>query len=161
MATIKDKHLIFAKKGAGTTTSGKALPSLTIGRGDGDRHSWQRQKRDGQEGVSASWHDKKGAKRKTFTVGEEDGAKKLRKVYPDEASAKRAALAERDRLKRAPATMDVKLALGRAEAMPEARVKVSGYKDEIDATTWLISEVTHRLDKSGGFTTDLKMETAP
>lgn len=161
VATIKDKHLIFAKKGAGTTTSGKALPSLTIRRGDGDRHSWQRQKRDGQEGVSASWHDKKGAKRKTFTVGKEDGAKKLRKVYPDEASAKRAAIAERDRLKRAPATMDVKLALGRADAMPEARVKVSGYKDEIDATTWLISEVTHRLDKAGGFSTDVKMETAP
>jgi uncharacterized protein len=161
VATIKDKHLIFAKKGAGTTTSGKALQSLTIRRGDGDRHNWQRQKRDGQEGVSASWHDKKGAKRKTFTVGKEDGAKKLRKVYPDEASAKRAALAERDRLKRAPATMDVKLALGRADAMPEARVKVSGYKDEIDATTWLISEVTHRLDKAGGFTTDVKMETAP
>ncbi|MDG2515632.1 hypothetical protein P7B04_23465 [Sphingobium yanoikuyae] len=40
-------------------------------------------------------------------------------------------------------------------------MKVSGYKDEIDATTWLISEVTHRLDKSGGFTTDIKMETAP
>ena len=34
------------------------------------------------------------------------------------------------------------------------------YKDEIDATTWLISEVTHRLDKAGGFTTDVKMETA-
>ena len=161
VATIKDKHLIFARKGAGTTTSGKALPTLTIRRTDGDRHNWQRQKRDGQEGVTASWHDKKGAKRQTFTVGKADGAKKLRKVYPDEASAKRAAIAERDRLKRAPATFDMKLALGRADAIPEARVKVSGYKDEIDAATWLISEVTHQLDKAGGFTTDVKMETAP
>lgn len=65
------------------------------------------------------------------------------------------------RIKRAPATLDMKLALGRADAIPEARVTVSGYKDEIDATTWLIAEVTHRLDKSGGFVTDLKMETAP
>ncbi|MDG2513215.1 contractile injection system protein, VgrG/Pvc8 family [Sphingobium yanoikuyae] len=109
VATIKDKRLIFARKGAGATTSGKALPTLTIRRADGDRHNWQRQKRDGQEGVTASWHDKKGAKRQTFTVGKEDGAKKLRKVYPDEASAKRAAIAERDRLKRAPATFDMKL----------------------------------------------------
>ena len=54
VATIKDKHLIFARKGAGTTTSGKALPTLTIRRTDGDRHNWQRQKRDGQEGVTAS-----------------------------------------------------------------------------------------------------------
>lgn len=161
VATIKDKHLIFARKGAGTTTSGKAMPTLTIRRGDGDRHNWQRQKRDGQEGVTASWHDKKGAARKTFTVGKADGAKKLRKIYPDEASAKRAAIAERDRLKRAPATLDMKLALGRADAIPEARVTVSGYKDEIDATTWLISEVTHGLDKAGGFATEIRMETAP
>jgi len=26
---------------------------------------------------------------------------------------------------------------------------------------WLITEVMHRLDKAGGFTTDVKMETAP
>ena len=161
VATIKDKHLIFSRKGAGTTPSGKAMPTLTIRRRDGDRHNWQRQKRDGQEGVTASWHDKKGAKRQTFTVGKEDGAKKLRKIFPSEAAAKRAALAERDRMKRAPATFDMKLALGRADAIPEARVKASGYKDEIDATTWLIAEVTHRLDKAGGFTTDVKMETAP
>lgn len=161
VATIKDKHVIFARKGAGATTSGKALPTLMIRRTDGDRHNWQRQKRDGQEGVTASWHDKKGAKRQTVTVGKADGAKKLRKIHPDEASAKRAALAERDRLKRAPATFDMKLALGRADAIPEIRVKVSGYKDEIDATTWLISEATHRLDKAGGFVTEVKMETAP
>jgi len=161
VATIKDKHLIFARKGAGTTTSGKPLPTLTITRRSGDGHNWQRQKRDGQEGVSASWHDRKGAKRQTFTVGEKDGAKKLRKVYPDEASAKRAALAERDRLKRAPATLDYRLALGRADAMPEARVRVTGFKDEIDATTWLIADVTHNLDKNGGFTTSLKLEVAP
>ncbi|QDC38392.1 contractile injection system protein, VgrG/Pvc8 family [Sphingobium fuliginis] len=161
VATIKDKHMIFARKGAGTTTSGKALPTLTITRRDGDGHTWSRQKRDGQEGVTASWHDKKGAKRQTFTVGKEDGAKKLRKVYSDEASAKRAAIAERDRIKRAPATFDMKLALGRPDAFPETRVKASGFKDEIDATTWLIAEVTHRLDNSGGYATDLRMETAP
>jgi phage protein D len=110
--------------------------------------------------VTASWHDKKTAKRQTFTVGDQDGAKKLRKVYPDEASARRAAVAERDRLKRAPATLDLTLPLGRPDAMPEARVTVSGYKDQIDATTWLITELTHRLDKGGGYQASLKMEVA-
>ena len=161
VATIKAGNLIFAAKGAGTTSSGKQLPTLSISRAMGDSHSWQRQKRDGQEGVSASWHDRKGAKKQTITVGKEDGAKKLRKTYPDAASARRAAQAERDRLKRAPATLDLKLALGRPDAAPESRVKVSGYKSEIDATTWLIAEVTHRLDKGGGFTTDIRLETAP
>ena len=161
VATIKDKNLIFSPKGAGTTTSGKTLPTLTIRRDQAGSHNWQRQKRDGQAGVTASWHDKGAAKRKTVTVGEGDDAKKLRKVYPDEASAKRAANAERDRLKRAPATLDINLPLGRADAMPEARVTVSGYKAQIDATAWLITEVTHRLDKSGGYQGSLRMETAP
>lgn len=161
VATIKDKHLIFAPKGGGQTSDGKPLPTLTIRRRDGDGHSWQRQKRDGQEGVSASWHDKKAAQRKTTTVGKADGAKKLRKVYPDEASARRAAAAESARLKRTPATFDMKLALGRPDAYPETRVSVVGFKDVIDAATWLISEVTHRLDKGGGYRTDLRMESAP
>ncbi|WP_083951153.1 contractile injection system protein, VgrG/Pvc8 family [Sphingobium abikonense] len=160
VATIKDKHLIFAPKGAGQTSTGQALPTLTIRRRDGDRHQWQRQKRDGQEGVTATWHDRGSAKRQTVTMGAEDGAKKLRKVYPDQASARRAASAERDRIKRAPATFDMKLALGRPDAVPEARIAVTGFKAEIDATQWLVSEVTHRLDKAGGFTTDIRMETA-
>lgn len=161
VATIKDKHLIFTPKGGGQTSTGVALPGLTIQRRAGDRHSWQRQKRDGQEGVTASWHDRKAAKRQTVTIGKAEGAKKLRKVYSDEASAKRAATAETARLKRAPATFDMTLALGRADAYPEARVTVSGFKDVVDNATWVLSEVVHRLDKSGGFQTDVRMETAP
>jgi len=62
---------------------------------------------------------------------------------------------------RAPATFDMKLALGRADLIPEARAKVTGFKDVIDGTTWLVSEVSHRLDKGGGFTTSAKLECAP
>lgn len=159
VATIKEAHLIFAPKGAGQTTTGAPLPALSITRRSGDGHSWQRQKRDGQQGVIASWHDRKAAKRRSVTVGAAKGAKKLRKVYPDEASARRAAVAERGRLKRAPETFDIRLALGRADVVPEARVTVSGFKGEIDGAAWLVAEVAHRLDKGGGFATDLRMET--
>ena len=160
VATIKDKRLLFTRKGASTTASGTALPALTIRRRDGDRHSWALQTREGQEGVTASWHDRKGAKKRAITVGKKDGAKRLRRVYPDEASAKRAAIAERGRLARSPASLDFTLALGRADAYPEQRVTVTGFKDEIDAARWLITEVTHRLDQNG-FGTALKLETAP
>jgi hypothetical protein len=158
VATIKDGKLIFARKGAGTTTSGTALPSLTIRRSAGDGHNWQRQKRDGQAGVTASWHDRKAAKRQTVTVGEKDGAKRLRKTFADEVSAHRAATAEQARLKRAPATLDMRLALGRADIYVDLRARVTGIKAGIDGT-WLISEVTHNLDNGGGFTTALEMET--
>lgn len=157
VATIKDKTLIFAPIGAGQTSTGRTLPTITLRRRDGDGHSWQRQTRDGQAGVTASWHDRKGAKRKTVTVGKADGAKRLRKTYPDEATAKRAATAEHDRLQRAPATLDMSLALGRADVIPELRADVGGIKAGIDGM-WLISEVTHRLDKSDGFFTTIKLE---
>jgi len=95
------------------------------------------------------------------TVGENQGVKRLRKTCASEAEAKQAAIAERDRLKRTPASLDLTLALGRPDACPEQRVKISGFKPEIDAITWLIAEVSHRLDSNGGFTTDLRLETAP
>lgn len=157
VATVKDGNLIFARKGAAQTPGGTAKPTIAITRRSGDGHNWQRQKRDGQAGVTATWHDRKAAKRQTVTVGEKDGAKRLRKTYPDEASAKRAATAERDRIKRAPATFDCKLAPGRPEIYVDLRATVSGFKAGIDGA-WLISEVTHSLDSSG-FTTALKMET--
>jgi phage protein D len=161
VATIKTGTLIFARKGAGTTSTGQPLPTLALTRRSGDGHSWQRQTRDGQAGVTAHWHDRKAARRQSITVGQAEGgkaAKTLRKVYPDAASAQRAATAEHTRLKRAPATLDMRLALGRPDAIPEARVTVTGFKPEIDATPWLITETTHRLDNAGGFITDLKME---
>lgn len=160
VATIKAATLIFARKGTGKTASGAPLPALAITRRDGDGHSWSRQKRDGQAGVCASWHDRGEAKRQTFTVGDAKGAKKLRKVYASEADARRAAIAERDRLQRAPASLDLNLSLGRPDAMPEAPVSVLGFKPEIDATAWIIAEVTHRLD-AGGLVSALKLENGP
>lgn len=161
VATIKAGCLIFTRKGAGTTPGGKPIPLLTIHRKEGDRHRWSRQTQDEKAGVTAYWHDTGEAKRQSVTVGEKQGAKRLRRTFASEAEAKRAALAERDRLKRSPATLDLQLAFGRPDAYPEQRVKVSGFKPEIDAATWLITEVSHRLDSNGGFTTDLRMETAP
>jgi phage protein D len=73
-------------------------------------------------------------------VGKAEGAKPLRKTYPDAASAQRAAKAEHTRLKRAPATLDMRLALGRPDAIPEARVTLAASNPKIDATPWLITE---------------------
>ncbi|MEK7454058.1 MAG: contractile injection system protein, VgrG/Pvc8 family [Pseudomonadota bacterium] len=160
VATIKDGKLIFARKGAGTTTSGTALPTLAIRRSAGDGHNWQRQKRDGQASVTASWHDRKEAKRQTVTVGEKNGAKRLRKTFADEASARRAATAEQARLKRAQAKLDMRLALGRADIYVDLRAHVIGIKAGIDGE-WLIDEVTQTVDRESGFTTALRMEAAP
>jgi phage protein D len=87
-------------------------------------------------------------------------ARKLRKTYPDEASARRAATAEHTRLKRAPPPSTCASPWAAPTPSPKP-ASPSPASNPIDATPWLITEVTHRLDNTGGFITELKMEVAP
>jgi hypothetical protein len=159
VATIKGGSLIFAPVGSGQTATGKPLPAVTLRKRDGDRHSYRLAKREDAGGVTASWHDRKAGRKKDVTVGEEKGARKLSRTYATEADARAAAQAARKRAKRAPATFDYTLALGRADLAPEQKVTVQGFKGEIDGTAWLISEVAHSLGDRG-FATALKLERA-
>lgn len=157
VATIKAGTLILSPIGSGMTPSGRALPQLTVKRSDGDRHSFRIEKRDEAAGVTATWHDRSAAKRKSVTVGKAEGAKKLRKVHSTEEDARTAAKAESGRSARSGRSLDLTLALGNAAVYPEQRVKVEGFKAEIDAGGWLLSEVTHSITDRG-FATSLKLE---
>lgn len=159
VATVKRGALILAPVGAGTTTSGKALPAVTIRRRDGDRHSYRVEKREEAAGVTASWHDRKGAKKQTVTVGEAEGARHLSRTYGSASEARAAASAAKARADRRPSSLDLTPALGRPDLAPEQRVSVKGYKAEIDATEWLIAEVRHDLTDRG-YVTTLKLESA-
>lgn len=157
VATVKDGKLIFAPIGAGTTAGGRPIPAGTIHRRAGDRHSYQLRKREEAKGVTAAWHDRDGARQRTVTVGEQSGARRLSRVYGSEAEARRAAGAARSRAARGERKLSFDLALGRADLYPERTVRVSGFKPEIDAVSWLIVEVSHKVDGQG-FTTSLQME---
>ena len=156
VATIKRGSLLFSPIGAGTTPTGKPLPTIEISRRDGDRHNFKIAKREEATGVTASWHDRRGAKKQKVTVGTEEGAKHLSRTYASEPEARRAAEAEKNRSARAPLSLNLLLSLGRAAIYPEQRVKVAGFKTEINAVHWLISEVSHRI--GNGFTTELSLE---
>ncbi len=79
-------------------------------------------------------------------------------MYATEATAHAAAKAEAARRKRAPATLDLDLALGRPDLYPERKLTVTGFKPDIDGRHWLIVEVDHRFD-GGGLRTRLKLES--
>jgi len=159
VATIKAGCLIFAPIGAGITATGKPLPGITIRRRDGDRHSYRVDKREAAGKVVAEWHDRKGARKKKVEVGSGDGAeRKLSRVYASAAEARRAATAESRRAGRAPRSLDLTLALGRAEISPELPASAIGYKADIDTQPWLVEEVRHQLDDRGGFTTAMKLQ---
>lgn len=161
VATVKDGKLLFAPKGNGTTSTGQSIPDLSLTRTAGDRHDWARVERETYDGAEARWHDQGSATRRTEHAGGSGGGgkrKRIRKVYASQADAQAAASAEAQRIARAAAEFSLDLALGRADVYPDRAVKVSGWKPEIDAATWLIAEVSHSIDR-GGFRTKLKMET--
>ena len=61
------------------------------------------------------------------------------------------------RIRRGLAEFSLTLATGRPDLYPETPISVRGFKAEIDAESWLIAEVAHRLD-GGGYTCSLKLE---
>ncbi len=159
VATIKDGRLILKPMADRATVSGAALPPVTIRRREGDRHDYQVQKQEDAAGVSADWHDRGSAKKKTVTIGKADGARKLSRTYASETDARAAAKAEAGRAARQPRTLSLSLALGRPDLKPETPVTVSGFKAAIDAQRWVLAEVTHTLGDRG-FATGLKLESA-
>ncbi|MFK3888502.1 contractile injection system protein, VgrG/Pvc8 family [Sphingomonas sp. NPDC079357] len=158
-ATVKAGALIFAPIGKALTATGAAIPALTITRRDGDRHSFSIEKREAAGAVEAAWHDRRSARKQVVTVG--DGApRRLARTYASEAAARAAAQAELGRAARAPRKLDLGLALGRLEIYPDRPVTVRGFKAVIDATRWIVSDVTHELFAGRGFETALTLENA-
>ncbi len=51
----------------------------------------------------------------------------------------------------------MQLAEGDPRLMPETPVRLRGWKAEIDATPWIVTEVTHELG-DGGFTSSVQLE---
>lgn len=157
VATVKAGKLIFMACASGQSPGGGEIGTSTLTRIDGDKHSWKESDRGAYSGVIAEWHDRAGAERKKAVAGNEDNAKRLTRVYATEAAALRAAEAEYKRLKRGAAEFSLSLARGRPDLFPEKRLTVSGFKPQIDASGWLITEARHTLNGSG-FTTALQME---
>ena len=161
VGTVKNGKLIFAPIGQGTTATGKAIPAITLTRRDNDTFSYRRADRNrNYDGVEANYRDQNKAKRTLVTVGGTKNPKRLKKIYGNEQDARRAVEAENKRIKRSAAQMDYGLALGMAEIYPDQKVTVLGMKAEISHQKWLVDEVQHTLDGSGGFKTRLILEAA-
>ena len=61
------------------------------------------------------------------------------------------------KIQRGVAEFSITLAVGRPDLYPETPAVVQGFKPEIDAEAWLITEVSHKLD-SGGYTASIQFE---
>jgi len=157
VATVKGGALIFAPRGATTTPSGKELPSLTITRQQCSSVTWRRAAREkAYDGAEAQWHDQDAGQRKTVAAGGSN-RRRLKRVYPSEATAHAAAQAETGRLGRVSATVDVTLPYGDARAVPGTKVALSGFRPHIDKEAWKISSADYDHG-ANGFSTKLALE---
>ncbi len=180
IATVKNGCLLFILPGGGVTASGRALPSFALTRSDGDSHRFRIADRQAYTGVKAYWLDLKFGQKKAVNVkkrnaqttqkpeksssreggymeGAEGNVYVLRKTYPNEEAARRAAAARWQQLQRGAAEFSITLARGRADLYPEMHGTVSGFKSDIDNQDWIISRIEHVIDDSG-FTTRLELE---
>ncbi|EJL88023.1 phage late control D family protein [Pantoea sp. GM01] len=182
VACIKDGNLLFIRQGQGKTASGKVLPAITLVRKDGDGHRFTLADRDAYTGVIASWlhtrePDKKPeatvkrkrrkpaaqkkepeAKQGDYLIGTDENVLVLSRTYANRANAERAAKMQWERLQRGVATFSIQLARGRADLYTEMPVKVSGFKQQIDAGEWIITTLTHGLSAENGYTTSIELE---
>jgi hypothetical protein len=158
LCMAKNGQLLFMPMNGGVTAGGTAIPSITLKRGVGDTHRYLIADREEFTGVIAFWSDLDEAERKEILVGSSENAKRLRHTYATEGDAIQAASAELKRLQRKHAEFTLELAEGRADIYPETPVIAEGYKPEIDATPWIIDEVTHQFTNSG-YTCEIKMQT--
>lgn len=159
IAAVKAGRLLFTLAGEALTASGQRMPSITLTRSDGDQYRYTLTDRDSYSGVRAYWNDTRGAERKIVLAGSGDNAKQLRPTYASESDALTAARAEWRRIQRGGGEFELTLAHGRADILPESPLTVNGFKPEIDATPWLVTEVEHSLGDSG-FGTRIRCEVS-
>lgn len=83
--------------------------------------------------------------------------KTLRHLYATEIGAWSGARGAFKKIQRGVAEFSITLAVGRPDLYPETPALVKGFKPEIDAEAWLITEVSHKID-SGGYTASIQFE---
>jgi len=157
VCTVKKGCLVFLRTGSRTNASGQAFAAVQIVRKSGDQHRYHQAERTAYSGVRARWHSTEGAADGSVLAGTDEDTKDLKETYAREQDAIHGARSEMQRIRRGLSTFTLTLALGRPELMPQSPVSVTGFKPEIDKTSWLVKTVEHSLGE-GGFTTRLEME---
>ncbi|OKP03940.1 phage late control D family protein [Xenorhabdus eapokensis] len=182
IATIKNGYLLFIRSGQNKTVSGRPLPVVMITRQSGDGYRFSLADRSAYTGVSASWLNtrepkkkdnvtvkrkrrktsqanpqKKEEKQGDYLAGSEGNVLVLKHTYANRSNAERAAKAEWQKIQRGVASFSIQLAKGQPELFPEMKIKVSGFKPEIDKAEWTLVTVTHTLNDSG-LTSALELE---
>lgn len=148
--------LVLAKRGESKSVGGETLAPVFLVPGDCSAFRLVLAKRETAGMVVAYWHAVKQAKRNEVKVGRGEPVRRLKQYYPTEEMALAAARADLSRRQRAQETVSLSCT-GSPLIAAEAPLTLAGFRPGVDGQ-WLISRVTHRLDKSSGYSCDVEAE---
>lgn len=160
LATVKNGHLLFVPIGYTKSLSGVDFPILYIDRSETDRFSYDLGDRDSRyTGVAAKYQSINTGRTRKVLVGGEGYVRTLKEQFPNEDEARSNANAEWKKLQRGSVTMSLSLAKGRMQIAPNHKVVLTGFRDEINQTSWITGDIDHSLGDNG-LTTEVKLESA-
>lgn len=157
IATMKDGHLVFARKGKGMTTSGIVMPVVTIGLDDlyGEDAMRLRGCARARYGtIRAYWHDPKTASRKKVEKAGDGAVLEIPELFQSEDEAKAAIDGKRNSLDREEEKLSLKI-IGRYAVQAEANMTVAGVDRDANGM-WSIDSVTHTFSGTEIYTTDIE-----
>lgn len=157
--SIKDGRLVFAKRGAGQSASGKALTGLVITPAKLVTGSCRVtfSTRSVYRTVKASWMDRTTGRKRSVTVQGDDTSDaefEIGQPFATREEAKAAAEAKAGSLGRKKLQFTATL-LGDPSIRAGAPCQFAGVRPGVDGLSLLIEEATHRFSKTGGYTTDI------
>jgi hypothetical protein len=148
-------RLVMAKRGESLTASGKPMPVLALTPKKVSRWRYRNSTREKAGSVVAVYQDLGQGKPVECTAGEGEPVQRIKRRFPNQAAAQKAAEAELQRLQRAGRSLSVSMP-GDPDAMAEAKLRAAGFRPYVDGE-WLITKATHSLD-SGGYRTSVEAE---
>lgn len=159
-ATVKvaDKRLVIAKRAAGKTASGKDLPPVSISSDQCQSWSCTFESRTKYVGVIAYYHDNGAAQRKSVSAGKGSPKLTLKNSYSSRGEAEAAAKSKLQSLNSGERKMKIQGLIGDPSVSAEKIATLVGFRSGVDDSSWVIDEVTHRLDDFG-YTTSLTLES--
>lgn len=153
-----DGKLVLAKRGESKSVSGKSLSSIAVTpASDITKFSVVESAKESSGTVVAYYHKTKQAKRHSVSVGTGEPTTRLKMYFPTQDQATKAAQAEAAKRDRQKSTLSLTLP-GRTDMAAECPLTTAGFRDGVDGS-WIITRVTHRLTKSGGYVCDVEAET--
>lgn len=155
IAKANGGKLMFVPQAAGKSASGKHLPTISLK--PCDASTWQSDitGRQNFSSVVAVWRDLDATTDREEKAGSGEPVYRLKRNFPTQAAAQKAARATLERFMRGSATLSLSMP-GRPDLVAESRLSLVGFSEGITGK-WSVTQVTNSLSPSG-YRTSVKGE---